>query len=342
MYSVAVATLILPMESHMMMKAVYIQEYGGPEQLIQKEIPIPVPKNGEILIRVKAFGINRAEIYMRKGVWGEVARVSGIECVGVVEFDPNGRLQKGSKVIALMGGMGRTRNGSYAEFTCVPEENVVSLATEMDWASMAAIPESYATAYSCLYENLNLQKNQTLLIRGGTSSLGQASINIAKNLGVRVLATTRNQERVNFLKELGADTVLVENPILNEAVREIYPEGVDAVLDLVGNSTFIDSMKMVRRGGNVCIGGFLGGSDPISFNVLSSLAPGVNLSFFASFMFGTKEYSLNKIPFEQIFKLAEDGYYQAKPVKTFSFDELPLAHKFLESNEANGKIVVVL
>src|SRR5882724_9050500 len=158
------------------MKAMTIKEHGGPDQLVLAELPVPAPAQGEVLIRVKALGINRAETYMRKGAWGKVARVSGIECVGLVEQDTTGRFPKGGTVAAIMGGMGRTRNGSYAEYTCVPATNVFALDTDLDWAELAAIPESYATAWSCLIHSLHLEKEQVLLVRGATSALGQAAL----------------------------------------------------------------------------------------------------------------------------------------------------------------------
>jgi len=136
------------------------EEYGGPEKLIIKDLPVPEPGNGEVRVRVKAFGINRAETYMRKGAWGDVVRVSGIECVGEVDSDPSGALRPGQKVAAIMGGLGRTRNGSYAEYTCVPSTNIFRLETKLPWEELAAIPESYATAWICLFENLRLAKGQ--------------------------------------------------------------------------------------------------------------------------------------------------------------------------------------
>src|SRR5882724_8883947 len=109
------------------MRAMVIQAFGGPEQLVLRELPDPTPGAGEVLVRVRAFGINRAETYFRRGVWGDVVRVSGIECVGEVDFDPSGVWRPGQKVAAIMGGLGRTRNGSYAEYTCVPSTNIFSL-----------------------------------------------------------------------------------------------------------------------------------------------------------------------------------------------------------------------
>src|SRR5947209_3753123 len=99
----------------LVMRAIVISEYGGPEKLVIKDLPIAKPAEGQVLVAVKAFGVNRAETYMRKGSWGNVAKISGIECVGVVSEDPSGRLPEGQMVTALMGGLGRTINGSYAE-----------------------------------------------------------------------------------------------------------------------------------------------------------------------------------------------------------------------------------
>src|SRR5215469_10310298 len=209
------------------MQAIVIREYGGPEKLVIEDIPTPVPQDGEVLIKVKAFGINRAETEMRKGTWFEIDPVSGIECVGQVEHDPSGRLERGQSVAAIMGGMGRTRHGSYAEYTCVGASFVFPLQTDLDWATLAAIPESYATAWSCLFANLRITAGQVLFVRGGTSALGQAAINIALKEGVTVLTSTRSDSKVALLTGLGAIRVVIENEKLSEAIRAFYPEGID-------------------------------------------------------------------------------------------------------------------
>src|SRR5262249_27063163 len=193
-----------------------------------------------------------------------------------------------------MGGMGRTFNGSYAELTSVPISNVASIESTLTWEDLAALPESYATAWTCLRGNLALTSGQTILVRGGTSALGQAAVNLGKHLGARVVATTRNPERNASLEEIGADEVLIEGAGLSQQVRELAPDGIDAVIELVGNSTLLDSLKMVGRDGRVCMVGFLGGGDPIpAFNPLVHMPSGVHLSFFASaFTFGNHEYPL--------------------------------------------------
>src|ERR1700741_1443356 len=167
------------------MRAIVIEGFGSPERLVYNDLPEPQPLPGHVVIEVKAFGINHAEMHMRRGEWAEAAPVSGIECVGVVKSCPGGEFAVGTKVAALMGGLGRTINGSYAEYTRAPVTNVALIASDLSWAELAAIPETYATAWTCLFRNLELTKGQTLVIRGGSSSFGRAAINMAVNAGVR-------------------------------------------------------------------------------------------------------------------------------------------------------------
>ncbi len=180
------------------MRAIIIKEFGGPEQLVIQELPDPKPRADHVIIEVKAFGINRAETYMRKGAWSEAAKVSGVECVGLVRSDASGKFAAGQKVAAILGGMGLTINGSYAELTQVPVTNVMPFESDLPWEELAAIPESYSTVWGCLHDNLALKKGQTLLIRGATSPLGQAALNIAAHAGAHVIATTRNAERFHI------------------------------------------------------------------------------------------------------------------------------------------------
>jgi NADPH:quinone reductase-like Zn-dependent oxidoreductase len=325
------------------MRAIVIKEYGGPEQLMIQELPDPEPKPGHVVIEVKAFGLNHAETYMRKGEWAEAAKVSGIECVGVVKACPDGQFAVETRVAALMGGLGRTINGTYAQYTRVPASNVVSIESALSWEELAAIPESYATAWTCLHRNLAQAGDQTLVIRGATSALGQAALNIAAHAGARVIATTRSRERISKLEALGAERVELERPDLSRRIRKLYPEGGDAVLDLVGNTTILDSLAVVRRGGRVCLAGFLGGLAPLpSFNPLLQMPSGVQFSFFGSFMFGTPEFPLSDVPLQAIVDRVAAGTYKAKPAQVFRFDEIQEAHRMIESNQANGKLVVRL
>jgi NADPH:quinone reductase-like Zn-dependent oxidoreductase len=313
--------------------------FGGPEVLVIREVPEPEPKDGHAVIQVKAFGLNHAELHMRKGEWAEIADVSGIECVGVVKSCPGGEFAPGTKVAALMGGLGRTINGSYAEYTRAPVTNVAAIESDLSWADLAAIPETYATAWTCLFRNLEIAKGQTLVIRGATSSFGQAALNMAVNAGVRVIATTRNRDRSPMLESLGASRVEVEGPDLSRRIAEARQ--LDAVLDLVGNSTILDSLEMLRRGGRACLAGWLGGLAPIhDFNPLLQMASGVYLTFFGSFVFGTPGFPLSDVPLQAIAADIAAGRYRAKPSRVFRFEDIREAHRAMEANEAGGKMVV--
>jgi NADPH:quinone reductase len=323
------------------MRAIILEKFGGLDSLVYTDIPRPLPKDGEVVIKVKGFGINHAEMHMRRGEWAEAAEVSGIECVGIVDSCPGGEFPMGAKVAALMGGLGRTINGSYAEYTRVRACNVARIDSELPWSQLAALPETYATAWTCLFRNLNLTGGQTLVIRGATSSFGQAAVKMAVAAGARVIATTRNRARFALLEELGVTRVELEAPGL--ATRIAEAKQIDAVLDLVGNSTILDSLDMLRRGGTACLAGWLGGLAPIGdFNPLLRMASGVNLNFFGSFVFGTPGFPLSDVPLQDIAQQVADGRLDAGPSRVFSFDQIREAHRTMEAGEAGGKMVVIL
>jgi NADPH:quinone reductase len=323
------------------MRAIILAKFGGLDSLVYTEIPKPLPKDGEVVIKVGGFGINHAEMHMRRGEWAEAAEVSGIECVGIVDSCPRGEFPVGAKVAALMGGLGRTVNGSYAEYTRVRASNVALIESDLPWSQLAALPETYATAWTCLFRNINLAQGQTILIRGATSSFGQAAVKMSVAAGARVLASARNRERFALLEKLGVSRVELEAPDLATHIAEA--KELDAVLDLVGNSTILDSLDMLRRGGTACLAGWLGGLDPIGdFNPLARMASGVNLNFFGSFVFGTPGFPLSDVPLQDIAQQVADGHLEAPPSRVFSFDEIRDAHRVMEAGEAGGKLVVVL
>jgi NADPH:quinone reductase-like Zn-dependent oxidoreductase len=322
------------------MRAIVLEKFGGLDSLVYKEIVEPEPKAGFVVIQIKAFGINHAEMHMRRGEWAEAAPVSGIECVGLVKSCPGGEFPVGAKVAALMGGLGRTINGSYAEYTRAPASNVALIESDLPWADLAAIPETYATAWTCLFRNLEVQRGQLLVIRGATSSFGQAALKMAVNAGVRVMASTRSRERFSLLERLGAERCEIERRDLSKHIAEA--KKVDAVLDLVGNSVVLDSLAMLRRSGRSCLAGFLGGLDPIpDFNPLLQMPSGVHLSFFGSFVFGSPGFPLSDVPLQQIAADAAAGRLDVRPARIFGFEEIREAHRVMEASEARGKMVVV-
>jgi NADPH:quinone reductase-like Zn-dependent oxidoreductase len=323
------------------MQAIVLEKFGGLDSLVYTDIPKPLPKNNEVVIEVRGFGINHAELHMRRGEWAEAAEVSGIECVGIVDSCPGGEFPVGAKVAALMGGLGRTINGSYAEYTRVRAANVALIDSDLPWSQLAALPETFATAWTCLFRNLKLSAGQTVVIRGATSSFGQAAVKMAVAAGATVIATARKRERFGLLEELGAARVELESRTLAAGIAEA--KHIDAVLDLVGNSTILDSLGMLRRDGTACLAGWLGGLDPIGdFNPLLRMASGVNWSFFGSFVFGSPGFPLSDVPLQDIAAQVAAGGLNAAPERVFSFDEIREAHRVMEAGEAGGKMVVVM
>jgi NADPH:quinone reductase-like Zn-dependent oxidoreductase len=318
-----------------------ITKPGGPDVLQIQELPEPVPAEGEVLIRVRAFGINHAETHMRRGEWPEATPVSGIEAVGTVVNDSTGALPKGATVATVMGGLGRSRNGSYAEYVAASAANVAKIDTSLSFPDLAAIPESYATAWVALHRNLELETGHRVLVRGATSALGQAAVNIASDGGARVIATTRRPDRVELLHALGASEVLIDNGKIANAVHELENGGVDRVLDLIGNSVLRDSLRAVKPDGRVCQAGFLGGLGPVDeFQPVFDMPSGVQFSFFGSFEIGSDVYPMSTIPLQQIVEKVEAGDYKAAPSRVLSFEEIADAHRIMEAGDAAGKLVV--
>jgi NADPH2:quinone reductase len=321
------------------MQAIVISKFGGPEVLEHRRVPKPTPVDGEVLIKVKAFGLNHAEMHMRKGEWDEWNPITGLECVGIVEACPGGEVAVGSKVIGVMGGMGRTRPGGYGEFANVPVANVVQLDTALPWEELAVIPEVYSTSYSCLFTVLDVQPGESLLIRGATSTIGQAAVNLAVNAGAKVTATTRRKERFEMMKKMGAVDVKIEQQGLG---RE-FPAGVkfDKVLNLIGNGVLLESISLTRTGGRMLQAGWLGGLAPVvDFNPMVQMESGVHFSLFHSKVLGTPDFPLSAVPLQDIVRKIENGAWDAKPAYVFDYKDIQKAHEMLDSHNAGGKIVV--
>ena len=322
------------------MKAVVLYKTCSPEELKISEVPVPAVKPGWVLIRVKAFGLNRSELMMRAyeadAPYIKLPRIPGIECAGEIDDPSNSNFIKGQRVVALMGGMGRSFDGSYAEYTLVPSKNVFKVDTILGWEELAAIPETYYTAYGSLFESLQLKPEDTLLIRGGTSALGLSAIQLAKSVGATVLASTRNENKGDLLKRQGADNVLIDNGTIREQLFSLYPAGVKKVLELIGPATLLESAGLLSHRGIICSTGVLGEKGVLNnFDPIKDLPSGVYLTgFFSNY---PAQILINNI-FEHLNK------YKLHPVisKVFSLNEIGLAHALMENNTANGKVVVSL
>ena len=323
------------------MKAWQIKSYGSSEVFQLNELPDPQPKAGWVLIDIKAFGINRSELYTRQGHSGEavtIPRVLGIECVGVVVDGGGADLQPGQKVAAAMGNMGRLFDGGYAEKTLIPRNNVFPVDTDLDWTTFGALPETYLTAWSVLKEAIDLPPGGSLLIRGGTSSAGLACTSIAKEMGCTVFATTRKEDKVPVLKKAGVDHVLIDTGKVESQVKALFPEGVNGVVELVGKeNTILDCLQCTAPKGTVGLVGFLG--DSWAYQFFPWMPSTVKLTIYSSETLHT-DYATPVL--QTILDRVAQGIYRPNIHKVFSFDELPQAHEMMEQNRAAGKLVVMV
>ncbi len=323
----------------MTMKAAVIREPGVPEVLVIEERPVPQPASGWILIRVKAFGLNRSELFTRQGHSPGVKfpRVLGIEAVGTVEKAPGGEFEPGQSVATAMGGMGREFDGSYAEYTCVPVGQVQAIDTTLDWQTFGALPEMIQTAWGSLNTSLQLEPGQSLLIRGGTTSVGLAAAVLAKRQGATVAATTRKADREDMLKQNGADHVFIDSGEIAGDVRRVFPHGVDRVLELVGTTTLLDSLQCAARFGSVCMTGMVGDAWELArFSPMGAIPTSVNLTTYAG---GADDFV--DTPLQEFVRTVEQGETTVKLGPVFRLADIVEAHRCMEENRAQGKIVVM-
>lgn len=321
----------------MKMRAVLFEKPMTWDEVRLTEVSIPKVKPGWVLIKVKAFGLNHSELVLRKNeIRADYIKkpvIPGIECVGEIEDPSDSRFSKGDHVVALMGGMGRSFDGGYCEYALLPEHHVFLVQSKMDWSELAAVPETFYTAYGSVIEGLQLKKEDVLLVRGGTSALGLAAIQLAKTVGCQIIATTRKTERIALLEDIGATYGLLDDEDLLKKIKEIYPDGVTKVLELVGAFNIPKMDKILRRGAIICVTGQLGNRGSEGLEVIKSIPNGCYVTSFHS------NYP-SQSDLDEIFKRIDQ--YKIKPVigRVFSLQEIATAHEYLEMHYVPGKLVV--
>ncbi|WP_410874565.1 zinc-binding alcohol dehydrogenase family protein [Nocardia sp. A7] len=320
------------------MRAVVLDAPGPPEALRLRTVPVPRPRPGRILIRVKAFGLNRSELHTRLGLAEGVVfpRVLGIEAVGVVADCPGGEYQPGQQVAAMMGGMGRVFDGGYADYTCVPVAQVIPFTSDLDWTTLGAVPEMLQTAHGSLTIGLDAQPGQSILIRGGTSSVGLATAVLAKQRGMTVLSTTRSHDKTQALTDLGVDHILIDDGRVADTVRGLLGDGTDTALELVGTPTLPDTLRATKVHGVVCFTGMLSNQWIVEkFYPIDYIPRGVRLT-----AYGGDAADLPATVLQSFLDTVAAGTATVPLDRTFSLDQIQQAHAYMESGHAVGKLVV--
>lgn len=315
------------------MQAVVIEKPCKAQDLRLSEVPIPQVKPGWVLVKIKAFGLNFAELLTREGRSPSVTfpRIIGIECVGEVADPSDSEFAKGQRVISMTGGLGREYDGSYAEYTLIPQDRVYPAILDWDWPELAAIPEMVFTAYASLSGPLQLKSGEILLIRGGTSSVGLTALKLAKAMGANVIATTRNPDKAKLLQEAGADQVLIDDGNISST----QDKSVNKVLELIGTKTLKDSLKTLLPGGIACMTGLLAKEWVFdSFEPMENISSGTYLTSFS----GASAWPEIAQEMQEFLK---NHNIAIKPAKVFELAEIAKAHEYQERGQAGGKIVIV-
>lgn len=313
------------------MKAVVLDKITEGKDIVLSEAPIPEARPGWVLVKVKAFGLNHSEKLLRlnevRADYIQKPIIPGIECVGKIVDPSDSGLTVGQKVVALMGGMGRSFNGSYAEYALLPRRIVFAVDSELPWEALGAVPETYFTAWGSLFECLQLSANDALLIRGSTCALGYAAIQIAKAMGCKVIATTHRTDKLPLIAE--ADEAVLDDGKLTGKIRD-----ATKALDLIGPRNLKDTLTAVEKGGIVCQTGLLGGVYALNgFDPIKDIPNGVYLTGFFS------NYPTQQI-MDEIFVFLNDKKLVPVNGKVFDFENIREAIIAQDAGSVNGKIVI--
>ena len=324
------------------MRAVVIDAPGEADVLQLREVPLPRPDASEVRIAVRAFGLNRSELHFRSGqaYTGSFPRIPGIEAVGVVDEAPGGQFEPGTQVMTMSGEMGRVFDGGYAEYVVVPAEQVIAFRSGLPWGVLGAVPVMLQTAYGSLTVGVGFtpQAAGSLLVRGGTSSVGLAAIGLAARWGANVIATTRSASKAQLLRDAGASHVVIDDGAVADAVRRLVPDGVDGAIELVGVETLRDTLRAVRVGGTAVFTGMLADVWTVrDFYPMDFIPNGVRLTSYAG-----ETSDLLADVLQGYLDAVEAGSMSVPVGATYRIDDIVQAHRDLEQNRHPGKKVVVL
>ena len=323
------------------MKAVRIHKFGDSEDVLQYEdVPIPEPKAGEVLIKVEAASLNRADLSLRKGAYrispDQLPVIPGREFAGTVEkLGVNVKEFKvGERVVAY------PSLGGYAEHAAAKTIEVRPLPDGVTFAQAAATPTVFLTAWFGLLTDGNLKSGEWLLAQGGSSGVGTAAIQIAKHFGAKVIATTGSEEKARRLRKLGADVTIdvSQNDFLPEVMRVTDNRGVDVVLEMIGGEVYQKSLQVLVHGGRLfSIGGAFGAIPDTPPN----LAEGRKATRFSITNYlKAKPEDFQKL--DEILKLVAEKKFQVPIDKSFPLAQTREAQRYLEGRGHFGKVMLTM
>jgi NADPH:quinone reductase-like Zn-dependent oxidoreductase len=323
------------------MKAVRIHNFGPSEDVLQyEEVPVPQPKTGEILIKVEAASLNRADLSLRKGAYrispDQLPVVPGRELAGAVEKLGDGvsEFTVGERIVAY------PSLGGYAEYAIAKATEVRPIPRGLTTREAAAIPTTFLTAWFGLKTDGHLKAGEWLLVQGGSSGVGTAAIQIAKRCNAKVIATTGSEEKARRLRELGADVTIVvsQKDFLPEVMRATAGRGVDVVLEMIGGDVYEKSLQALAPGGRlVSIGGAFG-AIPEKPPALSEGRKATRFSI-TNYL---KEKPQDFKQLDEILSLVSDKKFSVIIDKTFPLSETRAAQRYLEGREHFGKVMLAM
>lgn len=323
-----------------LIKAVLLEGYGGSELLKWKDTPLPRPTGeGQVLIKVKAAGVNRPDLLQRQGLYHPPQNASpllGLEVAGVVEqVFGESRWKHGDKICAL------THGGGYAEYVWVDERHCLPIPEGWDFVEAASIPETYFTVWYNVFMRgrLGERKKETLLIHAGASGIGVATIQLAKVLGNRVVITARKQEQLAMCRQIGADEAILLDEIWPTTV-ENRVGGVDMVLDILGNSTSKGNVEVLNTHGRLIWLAFLTGQKteiPIAKVMQKQLT--LTGSFLRPQSAATKAEIAVQLH-QQVWPLIAKGAIKPVIHHVCPIQDVSIAHDMMERGGHFGKIVL--
>ncbi|CAJ1183594.1 zinc-binding dehydrogenase [Companilactobacillus paralimentarius] len=315
------------------MKAIVVRKAGGPEVLNYEDVPTPQVKPGWSLVQIKGFGVNHSEIFTRQGLSPSVKfpRILGIECVGVVIDSTSDELKVGQKVISIMGEMGRDFDGSYAEDVLLPNEQIYPVQTDLKWSDLAAVPETFYTAFGSL-KHLQIKADDSILIRSGASGVGVSTLRLlkAKYPTMKITGSVRSLKKKDVLLDAGYDSVIEDKNGHLQTDKKF-----NKILELVGPATLKDTFNHVLPYGIVCNTGELGGQWYMDgFEPISDIHEGALLTSLSS-------GEVNSQKLNEMLDYIKHYHVEVSPTKIYRLDQVKDAHEYLESGHNLGKVVIV-